>query len=152
MPSPNSTYDTIVFTVYDELTIVLFRVCLSVSPRKWLGDPNGATDYSGATPGGTTTYLMRWDRHRTQDPLLVQVGSRESLVLDSGNMDVMTFYGLGTANGDSATYATKLFLIQTIIRQLISQIRWDAHAIHNIAELAVAQPPSRHSNKHSTTS
>ncbi len=83
-PGPDSTHDTIVFTIYDDahhstFQSVPFRV---TSGSSWV-DPNGATDDSGATPGGTTTYLDALGRVvGVQDPSWDQVESRASVVLD----------------------------------------------------------------------
>jgi len=70
-------------------------------------DPNGAMDYNGVVPGGNVTYLDALGRPiASNDPLL---GSSQEPGITcpaaSGHHTACAAYGLGSANGDSATYA-----------------------------------------------
>lgn len=71
-PGPDSAHDIVTFTVYDDANraqfqSVPFRVA---SDSRWI-DPNGATDDSGVTPGGTTT---------NTDPLGRAIGIKDPLL------------------------------------------------------------------------
>ncbi len=105
---PDAGHDTVVFTAYNDaqhtvFTSVPFEV---TSGSSWV-DPNGAVDYNGVVPGGNVTYLDALGRTiATDDPLL---GSSQEPGITcpaaSGHHTACAAYGLGSANGDSATYA-----------------------------------------------
>src|SRR6266571_4191401 len=108
-PGPGSGYDTIVFTVYnDQAHSVFSSVPFEVATGSSWVDPNGAVDYQGVAPGGTVTYSDALNRPlAVQDPLFgstQEPGIACSSTL-SGNYTACANYGLGTANGDTATYA-----------------------------------------------
>jgi RHS repeat-associated protein len=109
-PGPDAGHDTITFTVNNDATnasfvSVAFRVASSAANGGWI-DPNGATDETGAAPGGTTTYKDALGRViGTQDPLL---GSTSEPGIScpglSGVWTTCTTYGIGTPKNDTASY------------------------------------------------
>jgi YD repeat-containing protein len=91
-PGPDATHSLVTFTWYNDATHSVFKsLPFRVASRTaWL-DPNGATDDTNVTPGGTMTVL---------DAL-----GRTISVTDPLSHQSTTTYGLGSVNGDSATYA-----------------------------------------------
>jgi len=107
-PGPDAGHDTIVFTAYNDAAHTVFTsVPFEVnSGSSWI-DPNGAVDYNGVAPGGSITYLDALGRTiASDDPML---GSSQEPGVScpglSGTHTSCSIYGLGSANGDSATYA-----------------------------------------------
>jgi RHS repeat-associated protein len=90
-PGPDSSHTIVTFTVYNDQAHSVFQSLPFVvaSRSTWL-DPNGATDDTGATPGGTST---------TMDALGRTLTTTDAL----GNVS-RVIYGLGTVNGDPNTY------------------------------------------------
>ena len=90
-PGPDSSHTTVTFTVYNDQAHSVFQSLPFVvaSRSTWL-DPNGATDDTGATPGGTSTAMDALGRTLTTTDAL-------------GKQSRVT-YGLGTVSGDSNTY------------------------------------------------
>jgi RHS repeat-associated protein len=93
-PGPDSTHTTVSFMVYNDTAHTIFTsVPFVVASRSTWLDPNGATDYNGVTPGGTSVTL---------DPLGRTLTSTDPL-----SHVTTTSYGYGTSgvSGDSNTYA-----------------------------------------------
>jgi YD repeat-containing protein len=105
---PDAGHDTIVFTAYNDAAHTVFSsVPFEVNSGSGYVNPNGAVDYNGVAPGGTITYLDALGRPiASDDPML---GSSQEPGIScpglSGTHTTCTVYGLGSANGDSATYA-----------------------------------------------
>lgn len=104
----DGTHDTITFTVYDESNNSVFKSLpfRVASGSGWL-DPNGATDDSGATPGGTASYADALGRTiATKDPLIGS--SSEPGITCAGLTGTWTScvsYGLGSPHGSSTVYS-----------------------------------------------
>jgi RHS repeat-associated protein len=102
--------DMVSFIVYNDsnhsvFESVSFEVQSSLDNGGWV-DPNGAVDYQNIAPGGTITYFDALGRSTgLQDPLY---GSQQEPGIScpglQGTWTACTFYGLGSANGDSAMY------------------------------------------------
>ena len=92
-PGPDGAHTTVSFTVYNDQTHSVFSSLPFIvnSRTTWL-DPNGATDDTGAAPGGTSVVL---------DPLDRTISTTDALSNQSN-----ASYGLGSVSGDSNTYAT----------------------------------------------
>jgi len=106
-PGPGSSYDTVVFTTYnDQLHTSFQSVPFQVAHGTGWIDPNGAKDYQGVVPGGTVTFYDALGRAiATQDPQ-INTGS-DGIGCSSGLTSTYTAcvnYSLGTAQGDSNTY------------------------------------------------
>jgi RHS repeat-associated protein len=105
---PDAGHDTIVFTSYNDaqhtvFTSVPFEV---TSGSSWV-DPNGAVDYNGVVPGGSVTYLDALGRSIASDDPLLGSSQEPGITCPaaSGHHTSCAAYGLGSANGDSATYS-----------------------------------------------
>lgn len=108
--SADASLDLVTFTVYDDahnssFESVSFEVQGTLNNGGWV-DPNGAVDYQGVAPGGTMTFYDALGRQMgIQDPLYGS--SQEPGITCSGLQGTWTacsFYGLGSAHGDAATY------------------------------------------------
>ncbi len=108
-PGPGAGYDTIVFTTYDDVHHMSFQSApFEVTSGTGWVDPNGAKDYQGGTPGGTATYLDALGRPLAVRDALYLSAQEPGLAcstLLSGTYTGCTNYGVGTARGDTATYA-----------------------------------------------
>jgi len=112
------SYDTVSFTVYNDTNNTVFQsVPFQVaSGSAWL-DPNGAKDYNGNAPGGTTSYADALGRLlAVQDPLFGTGadGITCSATL-SGPYTACTNYGLGQATGDPNVPDANTYAITTSI-------------------------------------
>src|SRR5579885_1423353 len=104
----DSTHDLVSYTLYEDslalkFTSLPFRVAAGSS---WI-DPNGATDDTGATPGGTTTEFDPLGRVvGVRDPLYGSTGepgvSCQSLGGFSGTWTTCQFYAPDTASGQNS--------------------------------------------------
>jgi YD repeat-containing protein len=107
-PGPGSGYDTIVMTVYnDQYHTVWQSVPFEVTHGTGWVDPNGATDYQGVAPGGTTTFYDALGRVIAEDDPNFGSSQEPGFACSAylyGNFTDCTNYGLGTASGDSQTY------------------------------------------------
>ena len=109
-PGPGATYDTIVFTVYNDQAHTSFQsVPFQVASGSGWVDPNGATDYQGTTPGGTVTFYDALGRAvAEQDPSYgsaQEPGLACSVHLSGTYTDCVNEW-LDTAAGDTNTYAS----------------------------------------------
>jgi len=109
VPGPDGAHTTVSFIVYDDLHHSTFQSLPFVvnSRTTWL-DPNGATDDTGATPGGTSTYLDALGRTiATKDALFNPPTVPGIPCVSLGNTAATSCntYGLGTVSGDSNTYS-----------------------------------------------
>src|SRR5260370_4131088 len=125
-PGPGASYDTIVFTVYNDQAHTSFQsVPFQVASGSGWVDPNGAKDYQGTTPGGTVTFYDALGRAlAVQDP---NFGSSQEpgiacSVLLSGTYTDCTNYGLESVPGDNNTY------------QKVSSIDPNNHVTHSYAD------------------
>ncbi len=106
-PGPDASHTIVTFTVYNDaahsvLASLPFRVA---SRTTWL-DPNGATDDTGITPGGTVTVI---------DALGSTVSTTDAMASVSSAV-----YGLGSVSGDSNTYE----MVKTIDANSHVQVRY----------------------------
>ncbi len=93
-PGPDSTHTKVSFTVYNDTAHTVFTsVPFVIAARTTWLDPNGATDYNGVTPAGTSVTL---------DPLGRTLTSTDPL-----SHVTTTSYGYGSSgvSGDSNSYA-----------------------------------------------
>jgi len=109
VPGPDGAHTTVSFIVYDDLHHSTFQSLPFVvnSRSTWL-DPNGATDDTGATPGGTSTFLDALGRTiATKDALFNPPTVPGIPCVSLGNTAATSCntYGLGTVSGDSNTYS-----------------------------------------------
>ncbi len=112
-PGPDAQHDMVTFTVYNDANnsvfqSVPFRVASTTS---WI-DPNGATDDTGATPGGNTTVKDALGRDlASSDP---QLGSATEPGVSCGSLSgtwtSCYSYGLGSVSGDNQVYAYAISL------------------------------------------
>ncbi len=109
-PGPGASHDTIVFTVYNDQAHTSFQsVPFQVASGNGWVDPNGAKDYQGTTPGGTVTFYDALGRAlAVQDP---NYGSSQEPGIAcstqlAGTYTVCVNYSLGSASGDTNTYAS----------------------------------------------
>jgi RHS repeat-associated protein len=93
-PGPDAAHTTVTFTVYNDSANTVFSSVpfVVVARTTWL-DPNGATDYNGVTPGGTSV---------TKDPLGRTISTTDPL----SHISTVS-YGVGSSgvSGDSSSYA-----------------------------------------------
>ncbi|MDQ2903873.1 MAG: hypothetical protein M3Y81_10000 [Chloroflexota bacterium] len=110
-PGPSAGDDTISFVVYNDAARTTFQsVPFEVTSGSGWIDPNGAKDVTGATPGGTMTYLDALGRPlAVQDPAFGSPQEPGIACSAAPNLSGKSFtacvnYGLGTASGDATTY------------------------------------------------
>ncbi|MBA2284201.1 MAG: hypothetical protein H0W02_01825 [Ktedonobacteraceae bacterium] len=110
-PGPSAGDDTISFVVYNDAARTTFQsVPFQVTSGSGWIDPNGAKDVTGATPGGTMTYLDALGRPlAVQDPAFGSPQEPGIACSAAPNLSGKSFtacvnYGLGTASGDATTY------------------------------------------------
>ncbi|MHB8598471.1 MAG: RHS repeat-associated core domain-containing protein [Ktedonobacteraceae bacterium] len=108
-PGPDAAHDTIVFTVYNDQTHSTFTsVPFEVTAGSGWLDPATATDLNGHAPAGTATFYDALGRVvATQDPVFDPPSVPGINCPSLGNTAATTciFYGIGSAQGDSATYS-----------------------------------------------
>jgi len=119
-PGPDSGYDTIQFTSYDDQNNSTFEsVPFEVTSGSGWVDPNGAKDKNGNTPAGTVTFSDAMGRTiATQDPIFGSPGingiSCPSLQQDDPSLSsynstdciVYQLDGVSGFGGDNNTYTT----------------------------------------------
>ncbi len=105
---PDAGHDTVVFTAYNDAAHTVFTsVPFEVnSGSSWI-DPNTAKDYNNVAPGGSVTYLDALGRPIASDDPLLGSSQEPGITCPaaSGHHTACAAYGLGSANGDTATYA-----------------------------------------------
>ncbi len=108
VPGPDGAHTTVSFLVYDDLHHSTFQSLPFVvnSRTTWL-DPNGATDDTGATPGGTSTFLDALGRTIATKDALFNPPTVPGIACASlgSNATSCNTYGLGTVSGDSNAYS-----------------------------------------------
>lgn len=130
-PGPG-TYDTIVFTTYNDqshsvFTSVPFQVARATT---WV-DPNGATDYTGVAPGGVAIYDDTLGRKLAyQDPAF---GSSQEPGINCSYYLLNTYTGctnyvLGSPNGIVRATRRPRRSMPTPIASRTSPMRWAARA------------------------
>ncbi len=105
---PDGGHDTIVFTAYNDAQHTVFTsVPFEVTSSSGWVDPNGAVDYNGVVPGGSITYLDALGRTIASDDPLLGSSQEPGITCPaaSGQHTACAAYGLGSANGDTTTYA-----------------------------------------------
>jgi YD repeat-containing protein len=120
-PGPDATHTTVSFTVYNDTAHTVFTsVPFVVAARTTWLDPNGATDYNGVAPGGTSVTL---------DPLGRTLTSTDPL-----SHVTTTSYGYGSSgvSGDSNIYATTT-LVDANNHESKSYIDALGHTIYAVA-------------------
>ncbi len=107
VPGPDATHTTVSFVVYDDLHNSTFQSLPFVvnSRTTWL-DPNGATDDTGVTPGGTSTFHDALGRTIATKDALFNPPTVPGIACASLKSAATTcnVFGLGTVSGDSNTY------------------------------------------------
>jgi RHS repeat-associated protein len=110
---PDASHTTVTFTVYNDSAHTVFtsQPFVIAVRTTWL-DPNGATDYNGVTPGGTTVAL---------DALNRTISSTDALsVVTTASYN----YGSSGVSGDSNSYA-----ITTVIDGNLHEGQTDTDAL-----------------------
>ncbi len=105
---PDAGHDTVVFTAYNDAQHTVFSsVPFEVNSGSSWVDPNTARDYNNVAPGGSVTYLDALGRPIASDDPLLGSSQEPGITCPStgGHHTACAVYGLGSANGDSATYA-----------------------------------------------
>ncbi len=108
-PGPQSGYDTIQFTAYNDSAHSSFTsVPFEVPSGSGYLEPNGAKDKNGTTPAGTTSFYDALDRPiAVQDPIFGAPGHPGIACPSLGsNATSCLVYALDTVSGDSNTYAS----------------------------------------------